>query len=358
LFLLIVPIAFGFSALSAAAIKTKRIVQIVATVMLALATVGVGLIWIMFAVVGADMKEFGLPMIVYYSPWYVIGLWIVNIGVFLIDMFGKNDRDKKRIGRLLFGVVTVAVITTAAVIMIGGGNPQSPSIHDAAGAAGRKGNIEAVKQHFAAGTNVDARDAEDKTPLQHAAYWGHKEIVALLIAKGADVNAKSEGGSTPLHTAALGGEKEIAELLIANGADVNAKNDAGTTPLHNAASGGHKEVVELLIAKGANVNAKGMWGRTPLDAAANKGHKQVAELLIAAGADVNAKKGDDGETPLHHAAFGGYKEIAELLIAKGADVNATADTGATPLGLAYGETFDLLRKHGGKTGEELKAEGK
>jgi len=40
LFLLIVPIAFGFSALSAAAIKTKRIVQIVATVMLALATVG------------------------------------------------------------------------------------------------------------------------------------------------------------------------------------------------------------------------------------------------------------------------------------------------------------------------------
>jgi len=103
--------------------ETKRAVQIAATVMLALATVGVGLIWIMMAIVGGfqsleyDMKrgqaELGFPMVVYYSPWCVIGLWIVNIGVFLIDMFGKNDRDKKRIGRLLYGVVTVAVITAA-----------------------------------------------------------------------------------------------------------------------------------------------------------------------------------------------------------------------------------------------------
>ena len=115
LFLLIIPIAFGFSALSAATIKRKRIVQIVATVMLALATVGVGLIWIMFAVVGGYQSGYrnGFTMIVYYSPWYITGLWIVNIGVFLIDMFGENDRVKKRIGILLYGVVTVAVITAA-----------------------------------------------------------------------------------------------------------------------------------------------------------------------------------------------------------------------------------------------------
>ena len=110
LFLLIIPIAFGFSALSAATIKTKRIVQIVATLMLALATVGVGLIWIMFAVVGGYQAGYrnGFTMGVYYSPWYITGLWIVNIGVFLIDMFGKNDRVKKRIVIILFGVVTVA----------------------------------------------------------------------------------------------------------------------------------------------------------------------------------------------------------------------------------------------------------
>ena len=70
LFLLIIPIAFGFSALSAATTKTKRIVQIVATVMLGLATVGVVLIWIMFAVVGGYQSGYrnGFTMIVYYSP--------------------------------------------------------------------------------------------------------------------------------------------------------------------------------------------------------------------------------------------------------------------------------------------------
>ena len=61
---------------------------------------------------------------------------------------------------------------------------------------------------------------------------------------------------------------------------------------------------------------------------------------------------------LHEAAYHGHKEIAELLIAAGADVNAKIENGGTPLDYAYGETADLLRKHGGKTGAELKAEGK
>ena len=65
-------------------------------------------------------------------------------------------------------------------------------------------------------------------------------------------------------------------------------------------------------------------------------------------------------TPLHDAARGGHKEIAELLIAKGADLNAKDNDGETPVDYAIRkeELADLLRKHGGKTGEELKAEGK
>ncbi|MAH75337.1 MAG: hypothetical protein CBC62_03555 [Opitutia bacterium TMED102] len=51
--------------------------------------------------------------------------------------------------------------------------------------------------------------------------------------------------------------------------------------------------------------------------------------------------------------------MAEILIAKGADLNAKEDDGLTPLDWAIREknteTADLLRKHGGKTGEELKA---
>jgi len=63
-------------------------------------------------------------------------------------------------------------------------------------------------------------------------------------------------------------------------------------------------------------------------------------------------------TPLHTTALEGNKEVVELLIAKGVDVNAKDVDGKTPLNSAEGETANLLRKHGGKTGDELKAAGK
>ena len=98
--------------------------------------------------------------------------------------------------------------------------------------------------------------------------------------------------------------------------------------------------------------------------AALEGNIEVVKQHIAAGTDVNAKT-DVGTTPLFYAAAVGHKEIAELLIAKGADVNAKSSNDAllvTPLDAAIKSNqtafADLLRKHGGKTGEELKAEGK
>ena len=52
-----------------------------------------------------------------------------------------------------------------------------------------------------------------------------------------------------------------------------------------------------------------------------------------------------------------HKEVAELLIANGADVSAKNRYGKTLLDFAEDEIADLLRKHGAKTGEELKATG-
>jgi len=62
------------------------------------------------------------------------------------------------------------------------------------------------------------------------------------------------------------------------------------------------------------------------------------------------------------AAAAGNIEAVKQHLAAGADVNAKGVGGITPLDSAINvnltEIIDLLRKHGGKTGEELKAEGK
>jgi hypothetical protein len=82
-----------------APLTAMRTGQIVATVILALATIGFGFLWMVFAIVGGFQaghhEDFGLPMVVYYSPWYITGLWIVNLIVFLRDMFTRKNRNSR-----------------------------------------------------------------------------------------------------------------------------------------------------------------------------------------------------------------------------------------------------------------------
>ena len=87
------------------------------------------------------------------------------------------------------------------------------------------GNIEAVKQHLAAGTDVNAKEEEEgMTPLIVAVGEGRKKIIELLIANGADVNAKNDVSDTPLdYWAEMNTEGETADLLRKHGAKTSAE---------------------------------------------------------------------------------------------------------------------------------------
>ena len=91
---------------------------------------------------------------------------------------------------------SLLVSIVAAMLLVGCGEaqPPEPPIAKAPDISIRKaveaGNIEAVKQHLAAGTDVNAKDKYGRTTLHAAAVGGSKEVVELLIAKGADVDAK------------------------------------------------------------------------------------------------------------------------------------------------------------------------
>ena len=162
----------------------------------------------------------------------------------------------------------------------------------------------------------------------------------------------------PLWKAIQSGNIDAVKQHLDAGTDANWDASSGWTQLTWAAHENRTEIGKLLIEYGAGVNEHGRTvGHTALHEACRNGHKEFVELLIANDVDVNLKR-KFGSTPL---AWAENREITELLLANGADVNARNNDGFTPLDSAIQqkktETADLLRKHGGKTGEELKAEG-
>jgi ankyrin repeat protein len=197
------------------------------------------------------------------------------------------------------------------------------------------------------------REGRAEGSLHEAAMNGKLEKAKALIQAKPDLvfSHASYADRTPLQFAAEYGHKDVAELLLANKAEVEAKSYGGWTPLLNAVFGGHKDLVELLLTNKANINYQEDAGRSPLHVAAENDCTEIAVLLLANGADVNAKN-RDGLTPLHIAVALGYKDLVELLLTNNADINAKDNHGRTPLGFAVlhdePALAELLRQHGGK----------
>jgi ankyrin repeat protein len=94
----------------------------------------------------------------------------------------------------------------------------------------------------------------------------------------------------------------------------------------------------------------------------------MKQLLITIAAVVLVGCGESvPKISIHRAAYEGDIKSVKQHLAAGTDVNARDNNGRTaldwagrtwPSGGNHPEIADLLRKHGGKTGEELKAEWK
>ena len=88
----------------------------------------------------------------------------------------------------------------------------------------------------------------------------------------------------------------------------------------------------------------------------------VAAVLVVGCATTQPPEPPTAKAPdisIHHAARYGNIEAVKQHLADGVDVNSKSDIGRTPLdvAIAFKQPLitDLLRKHGGKTRDELKA---
>ena len=91
-------------------------------------------------------------------------------------------------------------------------------------------NLEVVKQHIAAGTDLNVKDQmTGSTPLITAVAFGKTAIVKALIKANVDLSIKNNDGGTALHNAAFFGNIEIAQILVDAKADKTIKNNFDVT---------------------------------------------------------------------------------------------------------------------------------
>ena len=161
---------------------------------------------------------------------------------------------------------------------------------------------------------------------------------------------------------------ERVKIYLNEEKDINVLRDPSgeflsNNLLHLAIEYSHTQIAELLIENKINLNIQNEDGRTPLSLALRNSENKIVKLLIVNGVDINALDYDGGNAL--HAAIGYYRgedqlELINLLLIKGINPNAIIEGGRAPLDWCTHDSkkTQLLRKHGAKTGEELKAEGK
>ena len=134
--------------------------------------------------------------------------------------------------------VTAAILTVTLLISVAcgegvdsateKGRPSTPpdtGLHLAA----LMGNVDAIRQHVEAGSDLNEIDSFGSTPLVVAATFGRTEAARALLEAGADPEIRNQDGSAPLQIAAFLGHTKIVRTLLDAGADAHSRNMTGST---------------------------------------------------------------------------------------------------------------------------------
>ena len=142
------------------------------------------------------------------------------------------------------------------------------------------------------GATADLETDLGRTPMHALVQRPHDcgndgvEIAQLLLEHGTDINAQDKHNITPLHFASYRGNVGIAPFLLSHGANVSAKDDLGRTPLHAVSQGVYisqedgVRIARLLLEHGADLNGQDNNNETPVDLASHHGKLEIAALLL------------------------------------------------------------------------------
>jgi ankyrin repeat protein len=125
--------------------------------------------------------------------------------------------------------------------------------------------VQLIKLLIEKGTEVDAWDYKDWTPLHVASCCGPADIVEFLLDKGRDIKAHNDKDWNPLHVVLYEGAVDVVQCLLKQGAHVNAREGSSKTPLHLAKSNKKMKTVQVLLVGGADIYTWDHNDRIPFD---------------------------------------------------------------------------------------------
>jgi hypothetical protein len=165
----------------------------------------------------------------------------------------------------------------------------------------------------------------EKAALMRALWSGKTTaFMKYLSTRDLDINAKDAEGKTPLMIAAASGNVEIVKFLLDRDADINITEKEGNTALMMASYSGNVETVKLLLGRGADINITEKEGKTALAFARESGQTDAAKMLDKA---VSVTISDEENNPRQTVASKKFLDAVEVLsktesvLIKGAENN-------------------------------------
>jgi ankyrin repeat protein len=196
--------------------------------------------------------------------------------------------------------------------------PTEVSAYHGLHATAARGSDEDIRRLAQAGTDLNARDGNGRTPLHVAAFQGHGAAARTLITLGTDPGLLDNQRYDAVTIAAVRDDVPTLKALLAAGASAKLITSVyDGTALIAAAHLGHDGIVRELIRAGAPLDHVNNLGWTALIEAVILGdggsrHTETVRALVEAGA--NPKIPDkNGMTSLQHAEARGYDSIASIL---------------------------------------------